>query len=130
MRYICQRLFEDVVGASTHYNILKEIEYKRLVCFSENLPTLNIKIEEGVSKIKQQWMGIASVILLEGRRDLILKTLFAAARQLMMIYIKVDVNIPILHAMWLDNVIEKIEPRDSKLFYFMLFTVFIIYISK
>ena len=129
MRYICQRLFEDVVGVSTHYNNLKEAEYKRLVCFSKKLPTLNIKIEKEVSKIRQQWKSITNVIL-EGREDLILKTLFAATRQLMIIYNKVDIDIPILHVMWLDSIIKKIESNDLSLFYFMVFTVFIIYISK
>ena len=97
--------------------------------FQQEITNFKYKNRKEVSKIRQQWKSITNVIL-EGREDLILKTLFAATRQLMIIYNKVDVDIPILHVMWLDSIIKKIESNDLSLFYFMAFTVLIIYISK
>ena len=130
MKYICKRLLEEVTGEKD-MNSTHEEEYKRLCEFSTLYPDIDIKVEDDLIKIEKQWVSIARVIVNECREDLIIPTLFAATKKIMEIYVKVDPRIPKHHTLWLDAVISELNRRkNSSLFYFMILTMIIFYISK
>ena len=130
MKYICKRLLKDTVGeeieTSTH-----EYEYNKLCKFSLQYPAINIAVESDLNKIQKQWVSIARRIVRDTRKDLIAPTLFVATKKIMEVYVKSNPDIVKYHIMWLDVVLDEIETRkDSSFFYFIVFSVFIFYISK
>ena len=130
MRYICEQLLNDITG-SDNIACNHEEEYKKLCRYSLHYPDIDIKIEDSIELIEKQWTSIARVIVNECRENQIIPTLFAATKNIMGRYAKVDVEIPRYHVLWLDAVINELESRkDSSFFYFIVFSVFIFYISK
>lgn len=129
MRPVCTRLLKDTLGESTP-SCEHEKEYQRLVNFSSQYPQVEIKVEDTVMMIEKQWITIARIIVNQKRKDLVIPTLFAATKQLMEVYSKVDPEIPRYHALWLNAVLDELERREkSSLFYFLIITAFIFYIS-
>ena len=115
MRYICQRLLEDVTLCNPTAAIqpFGETEYKRLLKFSEKFPTIPIPIKSEVRLIRKQWDDTTHTIISEGSAGLLLikPTLFSAAKVMMTAYYKYDPDIPYLHAKWLDNVLNEVCPK-------------------
>jgi len=115
MRYICQRLLEDVTSCNPTTAILPfgETEYKRLLKFSKKFPTIPIPIKSEVRLIRQQWDDTTHTIISEGSAGLLLikPTLFSVAKLMMTAYYKYDHDIPYLHAKWLDNVLDEVCPK-------------------
>ena len=129
MKYISKRLLEEVTGKPV--KCIHEKEYRKLRRYSTRFPAIDIKVENNLEAIRKQWIDIARVIVNKCRRDLIVPTLFTATRRIMEKYVKIDPEIPKHHAIWLDAVITELDSRKfSSFFYFAVFTVFIIYISK
>ena len=129
MRYICKRLLWDTIGGES--SCKHEEEYDKLCRYSLHYPNVDIKVEDTLIMIEKQWTSIARVIVTECRASQIIPTLFAATKNIMETYAKVDSEIPRYHAIWLDVVIEELENRkDSSFFYFLVFSVLIFYISK
>ena len=129
MRYICKRLLNDIVGGGI--SCKHEEQYNRLVQYSSHYPNVDLQVVHTLIEIEKQWVTIARVIINECRENQIIPTLFAATKNIMETYAKVDSEIPRYHAMWLDAVIEELENRrDSSFFYFLLFSILIYYISK
>ena len=129
MRYICKRLLNDIVDGDV--SCKHEEEYDRLVQYSSNYPDLHIQVMDTLIEIEKQWTSIARVIVTECRENLIIPTLFAATKNIMESYAKVDPEIARYHALWLDVVINELESRkDSSFFYFLILTLLIFYISK
>ena len=109
----------------------EEKEYQRLVDFTSQYPDYNIKVEDVLIMIENQWVTIARVIIKESRKDLIVPNLFAVTKKIMETYSKVDPEIPKYHAMWLNEVLDELERRKkSSFFYFVIISAFIFYISK
>ena len=128
MRYICGRLLNETIG--TPISTQDEKEYQRLVDFTSQYPDFDIKVEDVLLMIENQWVTIAKVIIKQSRKDLIVPNLFAATKKIMETYSKVDSEIPKYHAMWLNEVLDELERREkSSFFYFVLITAFIFYIS-
>ena len=115
MRYICQRLLEDVTLCNPTAAIqpFGETEYKRLLKFSKMFPIISIPIKSEVRLIRQQWDETTHTIISEGSAGLLLikPTLFSAAKVMMTAYYKYDPDIPYLHAKWLDNVLNEVCPK-------------------
>ena len=129
MRYICKRLLNDIVDGDV--SCKHEEEYDRLVQYSSYYPDLHIQVMDTLIEIEKQWTSIARVIVTECRENLIIPTLFAATKNIMESYAKVDPEIARYHALWLDVVINELESRkDSSFFYFLILTLLIFYISK
>ena len=129
MRYICERLLKDVVGGET--SCKHKEEYDKLIQFCSNYPNVNIRVEDTLMMIEKQWVSIAKVIVAECHTNRTIPTLFAATKNIMETYAKVDPEIARYHATWLDIVITELENRHrSSFFYFIVFTVMIFYISK
>lgn len=129
MRYICKRLLKDIADGDAACK--HEEEYNKLIQFCSFYPDVDIKVEDTLIMIEKQWTSIARVIVNECRENQIIPTLFAATKNIMEAYAKVDPEIPKYHAVWLDVVINELESRrDSSFFYFIVFSIFIFYISK
>ena len=117
MRYICQRLLEDVTSChpTTAIQPFGETEYKRLLKFSKKFPTIPIPIKSEVRLIRQQWDDTTHTIISEASAGLLLlkPTLFSVAKFMMVEYYKYDPDIPYLHAKWLENVLNEVCPKPG-----------------
>jgi len=121
-------LLNETIG--THVIAEEDKEYQKLVEFTSQYPDLNIKVEDVLIMIENQWVTIARVIIKQSRKDLIVPNLFAVTKKIMETYSKVDSEIPKYHAKWLNEVLDELERREkSSFFYFVLITAFIFYIS-